>query len=264
MKWNKHQAATWKDYTPPSKLSDSELKIYEDYIKKYKHSKILILGSTVELRDVCYKHNIIPFVVDNKKEVYRIWTSLIKRKGKDVFINKDWLNMNFKFKFGLILGDLCFQQLTSKKQHLLAKKINFLLDKDGISLQRTWQRDANKEKSITDVVKIGKKASKKYKENLNVAIELGLINYYYDIKSDSTGSGPMIIAKMKKDFDKGHLPKSVYSHFAYIWDPYKNSNYLAKKKDFEKMISKHLKIKKTVYGKDSYRRLCPVYILGRK
>jgi len=258
--WNKTQAVTWQDYKPPSKLSKSELKIHEKYIKKA--NKVLILGSTIELRDLCYKYNIKPYVVDNKKEVYKEWSKFLKRKGEDHFIHKNWLNMKFDFKFDLILGDLCFQQLTFKQQITLAKIINNLLDKNGVSIQRTWIKDHKPHKDIKKIVEKAKKTSKKYKVTITQAIELGLVNHYYNYKEDCIDSGPEIIKRMKPDFEKGIIPKNIWNHYEGIWKHYKNYNWMYTKKDFTKMIKKHFKIK-IKYGKDFYRRLCPIYILRR-
>jgi hypothetical protein len=42
--WN--LASLWKDYKPPGRPSESEVKIFEECIKKYNPKSALVLGST--------------------------------------------------------------------------------------------------------------------------------------------------------------------------------------------------------------------------
>jgi hypothetical protein len=263
MKWNKKQAELWTlHWVPPSRLSDSELKVFESIIKKYnKNSKILILGSTIELRELCHKYGITPYIVDYKKEVYTEWSKLLRIKGKECFINKNWLNMNFDFKFDLILGELAFTMLLWNDQIKFSRILANMLKKDGISLQRIWVRSI-KNKNITKMINDAKLNAQRYNISMKSAIFMDMINYYYDEKNDFI-SGPPALKKLNNDFKKGIIPKEIYDLFAPMWKVYKNSNHFPKKEKLDSMLKKHFKIKIT-YGKDFYRKMCPLYILTKK
>jgi hypothetical protein len=264
MKWNKKQAATWKDFKPPARLSKSEFKVVEGYVKKLKKdANVLILGSTVELRDLCYKYGIKPYVVDSKREVYEEWSKYLKNKPHDFFVNKDWLDMHFDIKFDLILGDCCFQQLDKRCQKRLYQKMNNLLKEGGKSIQRTWVFDEKNHRDLRKEYLEAKKRVKKFKIPFQTAMYMGIVNSFFYASNGSLYAQDCI-KYLKKAVEDGIVPMKVYDTYEPLWRHYKNMNYYSTKEGFTKAIKKYLKIKNIAYGKDFYRKLCPIYILVKR
>ncbi|MBW2977815.1 hypothetical protein KY331_03140 [Candidatus Woesearchaeota archaeon] len=262
-KWTGRQAVGWKDFKPPSRPSKTEVKVFEEAVKKLKKdAKVLILGSTVELRGLCYKYGIKPYVVDYNKKVYlNITKTLMKRKGEDFFVEDNWIDMKFPFKFDLILGDLAFLMLPWKKQPKLAKKLHSLLKDNGLAVQRMWNREL-KYKNMKKTLKEGEKLLKKG-HYLQEVYHLPFLNYYYDMKKDCLNP-QQIVKNMKRDMEKGILPKNRGQHFVRILSCYNNPCTMHEKADNEKMLKKHFKVVRVKYGKEIFKNMCPIYFLKKK
>ena len=78
--WNAERAKAWHKMKPPSKPSESEINIYRKYfnIKKNQYNpRVLILGSTVEFRQLAFELGFSVTVVDYSKTYHDIILSLI-------------------------------------------------------------------------------------------------------------------------------------------------------------------------------------------
>lgn len=94
--WNNYLAMTWDKYLPLIRPYFEELSVIKTYIQQYiityeNKPKVLILGSTPELRDVVYEYGIIPTVVDFSKDNYEGMSLLRRLSGDDKFVEKTGL-----------------------------------------------------------------------------------------------------------------------------------------------------------------------------
>ena len=89
-KWSLELAKTWKKYRPPSRPSPTEVKVFEKYIKALpKNARILLLGSTPEIRNLAakYKKNVI--VSDWSEDVSKALKLIVRKSAKEEFKKQD-------------------------------------------------------------------------------------------------------------------------------------------------------------------------------
>src|SRR3989338_6961852 len=101
------QASVWKGIFErgskayyPSKPSDEEILIYKDLLKRYGRSRarVLILGVTPCLRDLCLDFGYEVVAVDRDSEVIRRMQSFMQHQDnpKDIVLKADWFSMPLK------------------------------------------------------------------------------------------------------------------------------------------------------------------------
>src|SRR4030042_5364331 len=99
-KWSLDLAKQWEKYKPPSRPTSSEVDIYEKHIKNLpKNSKILLLGSTPEIRDLAAKYKIKIVLCDWSEKICKALELLTKNELKEGFSKQDWRKMKFREKF---------------------------------------------------------------------------------------------------------------------------------------------------------------------
>ena len=102
--------------TPPSRPSASEIEIYCKYFNEVKKNinnpKVLILGSTPELRMLAFNQKIKATIIDKSEHYYSeitngINNNLRKRiQENETLILISWQNMSFTQEFDIIIGDM--------------------------------------------------------------------------------------------------------------------------------------------------------------
>lgn len=118
-------ASTWHKIVPPSRPSKSEIEIYRKYLKlardnsKHAICKALILGSTIEFRELTCSEGFHTTIVDISEEYYNeISKELFSplKNEKVVFCN--WLNMDENLEsesYDVVLGDLSIGNIEPDK-----------------------------------------------------------------------------------------------------------------------------------------------------
>ena len=153
--WDKKLAKEWGKYKPPSRPSSGEIRIYESYIRELpRKSKILIMGSTPELRDLTAKYKIDTTICDWSEDVYRALKLLVKHKAKETFIRGDWREMNFGEKFDMIIGDCSTTVVPYKDLDTVISNVSRNLVPNGLAIQRIWVRHKKEKYSVSKIVKI--------------------------------------------------------------------------------------------------------------
>jgi len=134
----------WRRITSPGRPTLGELKIYEKFglsnLKK-KNPKILILGSTPELRDMLALHkNVQICLVDINLDSILAMTELMKNKQakkKEIWINGNWLNVPLQENyFDIIYGDFVVANVPVKFQYQFLKNIKNWLKPKGVFITR--------------------------------------------------------------------------------------------------------------------------------
>lgn len=127
----------WKKVEPPFCPSKGEVMFYEKAVKKIlkrKNPKVLVLGSTPEIRDLLAKYKKLEvYIIDAGVPVYRAMTRLMKRKNKqEKLVVGDWLKMPFKKDtFDLNLSHGAFSVIDLKNHEKFYKNIKRVIKKDG-------------------------------------------------------------------------------------------------------------------------------------
>lgn len=151
--WTKERAEAWHKMKPPSRPSDSELEIYRKFFQNVKHTKsgagkprALILGSTVEFRELAAQEDFEITVVDYSEEYHNeISTELNTKKYKtykEQYIKSDWCNMHNHSelsakKFDIIIGDLSIGNVAPERIQNFYNNINSLLEDTGYFLGKS-------------------------------------------------------------------------------------------------------------------------------
>ncbi len=169
--WNEERATAWHKMQPPSKPSKSELEVYKKYINQKKEKvtqpKILILGSTVEFRELAYELGCNVTVVDFSKSYHDEISNDFADNTKEAILNSerpifnDWCTLvNHKIigretsTFDIIIGDLAVGNVPPEKLDSFFDNIAKLLKKEGYLLGKSIYYYANKFPEKKELTKI--------------------------------------------------------------------------------------------------------------
>lgn len=136
-----HNSKRWPQVTSPWRPSAGDIAIYEKFGGPKLSQKVLVLGSTPELRDLVSKYSSehSPVVADASLDMLLAGTALLEKASPDreVWFKSDWNDLPLKeHQFDLILGDMVWWVLSQSGQQELAKTIKKLLKPDGLFLSR--------------------------------------------------------------------------------------------------------------------------------
>lgn len=145
--WNK-MIGDWQKLKPPMRPSGRDLKIFEQFIKKYlknKKGRVLVLGATPEMRSLAQKFGQEIVVVDLNLDMIHGLTGLVKNiKKQETWLKANWLNMPLKQNyFDLVLGDGVHAQTTMKEINIWWQHIKSVLKINGLFVQRIFGINSN-------------------------------------------------------------------------------------------------------------------------
>ncbi len=153
-----HVSAFWDNTPLPIRPSADDLACYGSFLaQKEKKDRILILGSTPELRDLASS---IPdasiYVADFS---YKMLIEMLRYTRnadylKEKWVKDNWLALAFpEHFFDVILGDIVLHQVTPDQESAFLKKMHSLLRTDGCFISRFQFLDEKiREKSIASTV----------------------------------------------------------------------------------------------------------------
>ncbi len=125
----------WAEYSSPFRLSPEDIKNYLLIFNQISiKEKVLLLGSTPEIRDVLFKLNID--VVVCKEEV----------KNNEKWTKANWMDLTGFLKeshFDLIIGDFVLCNFEPNEQAEFLKRISLLLKETGFFVTRVCLFDKN-------------------------------------------------------------------------------------------------------------------------
>lgn len=141
----------WSRFLPPARPSAADLVIYEDALDGPR-ARILLLGSTPELRSLAHRHGHDLVVVDADREMYLAMGDMVEMTGPETFVQDDWLRMSPDHEFDLVLGDGAVNMLPRELHRPLLETIAALLRPDGLCILHTHTLDHIPFSSIDEVV----------------------------------------------------------------------------------------------------------------
>lgn len=265
-------ASIWKKYVrPPARPCPGQIEIWKKIIKEkvkgIENPKVLILGSTPELRDICAKYKLETIVCDISSNMIKAMDKLVKYKNpKEKKVICNWLNTDFKKEsFDLILGDASLNQLLGKNnlKKLLAK-LKDLLKPNGHILLREVVR-----LSLKPLIK-GKEWIKwfeKYRKKKISKIELYMyLKYLSDAnpfpKSPSIVDWAPVFKKLTPLHKQAKVPKDFYLWCKKVFGSKQHKRLLIfLKKDLEKLLRKYFKLSPLKQCRDfSFCKYMPCYL----
>ncbi len=260
-------ANKWKNQSPPIRPSKYDLDVFEKVLdekikEKGKDIKVLILGSTPEFRDLINEKGLTAYVSDYSEDNYKALSLLKKTKGKEVFINQDWVNLKSELKFDLIFAEASLNMVNPQGVESILKNVVSLLKSDGLFISKTWQRISKEGLSIKNILDIYRT---KYKNlTLYNSMNVYFMSYFYDTENNHISLRKRH-SVMKKLYEDGIITKKEFSSYEGLG--YENSNlnlYMPLKEEIESILKRYMKIIKIIIPKAFGVNKIPIYVLSKK
>lgn len=144
--WKK-MADHWEMLASPGRPSTDELRLFKKGIdavfrdkREKKTKRILVMGSTPELRDLAQSYQAEVTLVDINWEMTLALTTLMKTKRpKEIWVRANWLEAPFPENyFDIILGDFTFENLPFAQHDTYFRNIHRWLKSEGRYISRIW------------------------------------------------------------------------------------------------------------------------------
>ncbi len=253
--WAFTKVHDWKNYAIPARPCPSELEHIEKEIIKLKNhgkSEVAILGSTVEFRSLCHKHNMNVTVIDFKKENYKILSKQPMIHGPEIFMEEDWKTMSTDKRYDLLLGCTVLNVVGSKNIPVILENISKIAD---IAILRTFVRSSK----LLDPKKVIAKNRKKHAHPYT-AFGLDLYLCYYDCEKESVDISAMFKG-LKSLMKNKTLTNKEYSYF-YSRLKHEGGNFtIPLREEIENKMKKYFKIINIKYAKEHFKNYYPLYFL---
>lgn len=262
----------WKKVEPPFCPSKGEVIFYEKAVKKIlkrKNPKVLVLGSTPEIRDLLAKYkNLEVYIIDADVPVYRAMTRLMKRKNKqEKLVIGDWLKMPFKKDtFDLSLNHGAFSVIKLKNHQRFYQNLKKVIKKDGyIVMSRVnvepFLKDPISFKQIIDKYKKNPKYFKNFQNRVYISWRLVSQPGVYDRRTQNFQYHVMA-RKLRDCAKKQGLSekeiKSLYFTPGFDVNLKIDDTEIQTLKGLKTMIKKHFIIKETY--QDDYHPVAKIFI----
>jgi len=267
--WGKELAKLWTNYSPPCRVSISELVIYTYYIskikkRKKKRPKILILGSTTEFRDWAHEENLDVTIVDKSESYHKQISWELRHKNiVEKVVNCKWQEMEFIDEFDVVVGDLVVGNIDSSELSLLLSKVNNCLKDGGLFITKSFFANPNKKlKNIKEIFQ-------DYNETKFLHHPYSSLIYEIAQNSLDWGSYNLIFKRMYEKIYKLYEDKEIDEQMMGVFENLgwqknmKFSFYMPTFQEWEENISRTFSSFKKQFGSDVYSSDFPIYILTK-
>ena len=256
---HKTLAAFWSRFLPPARPSAGDLAIYEKVLDA-PPMRVLLLGSTPELRSLAHRHGHDLVVVDADRESYLAMGLMVEPPGPETFVESDWLRMSFDEPFERILGDGAVNMLPCELHPALLETIAVLLRPDGLCVLHTHILDHIPCASIDEIVARHRAASAGRPF-------FHLRDFFSQLWVDhATGSlaNREFLARMAALLREGHITRAEYREFEHILEGDPLVLHYPRDEDIRNTASSWLRLERVVCAQDyAGARLKPFYFFGR-
>lgn len=143
--WTDEMAARWGAFPPPIRPYGEEVALMKQLVEQRMQEvdgvRLLVLGSTPELRDLAADLGLVPTVVDYSRQHYDALTKLMVRQGTpENFIQSNWLEFHATEKYDIVLSEAAFNVVDRQDSDALYQQCFNWLKPDGLLLAKTWVR----------------------------------------------------------------------------------------------------------------------------
>ena len=246
--WNK-LAKKWAVGISPSRPSQEEIAIYENYLQKAilkcnSQMKALILGATPELRDLLAKHRINATLVEINPNMARAMDELLEYSdGKEKVVIANWLNIPIQSnQFDLILCDQGLFHIFFEEWDNFFLEIRRLLKSSGHIIKGIFTIEKSEALNAQEVVRAinNKIISREDKYYYAHRILAGLRDRdgrkYYKYVSD-------INIEYRKLCKKKRLTEKQYKYLKYPFPYYKFKMVMPPKEIVDDILSRYFIVK---------------------
>jgi len=272
----------------PNRPSQDECENYgrliADFLKSKRNAKIMVMGSTPELRRILYTyeslHNAEVSCVDINPAMYKAMTGFLAQglNFKEKFFKHSWLDTKFPDQyFDLVLGDEVICNVNAKKHKELFSEASRILKDQGAWITRhNFYLPEDKKMSIKTIflnltLKI-RRGEHSFQRAMNFLFSH--IFYYsatFGLVDNSVENHLRLIKKEINSKFKNHPDQKIIQELANFYEDnfvpmcgdYKW--YVLSQKESEKELKEYFEITDTIYTKDhSMAKHCPIYVLKKK
>jgi SAM-dependent methyltransferase len=265
-KWDNDIAMDWRWVIPPARPSLSELAVYDRLLGSYApNSRILILGSTPELRDLAYFHQFHVTVVDYNKRTYNILKHEMRHPSNERLIVQDWREMDLPRRYDIVIGDLVINMMPFDDLDRFFGNVLKGLKENGIFINRTWIRIpdvyASRKTSLDQILKEHSRDRSRLPYFFSLA--LPLIQYYYD-EGKNHINFQTLLEGLDQAFAQGLINKECLDAFRRPWHRYLMPNWIPERGVLELKLKKYFNIIEVTSGQDFFKEFCPIYALASR
>lgn len=139
----KHIAQNWQQLTSPWRPSKENLesfaKLIEESRKNDEALKVLVLGSTPEIRDLLAKHNFDVTIIDCNIEMMLAMTEIVEfeNMNNEKWVKASWTDIPLRENYyDIVIGDYVTSQLAEKDLELMLESIKKVLKPEGKFITR--------------------------------------------------------------------------------------------------------------------------------
>lgn len=186
--WDLSMAEQWKFYKPPVRPSEADLAIFGKYIEekiaqKGKDIKILILGSTPELRSLVHTFGLPVWVCDYSEENFRALGQLVAVQGVEHYVQQNWITLDLDERFDLIFGEASPNVVAREDVPAVLRNAERHLAEGGLFLAKVWYHLPQKD-SLPEILK--RYREEFLGEDFYHAMAVRLYTLCHDPKTDAT------------------------------------------------------------------------------
>ncbi|MDD4531518.1 MAG: methyltransferase domain-containing protein [Candidatus Pacebacteria bacterium] len=253
-------------------------------LKRKKNPKIMVMGSTPELRAILLQYEILngaeTYCVDLNPGMYQAMTDFLARSGKykEKYVKASWLKTGLPSNyFDLVVGDEVICNLITDMHNDLFEEISRVLKKGGAWITRLDSYlPKNKNDRVDKILIDLAKNINQGKYSLQYAVNILYIKMFYCATANTGNpknsmSGHYVAAKeeYERTLKKHKLSKTISA----LLDLYKESFvklggdycwYLISEKSGEKELENYFRIREKLYADDyATAENSPIYYLEK-
>jgi hypothetical protein len=264
--WDHRIAADWEWIIPPSSPSLTELVVFDKYLASLpRAATVLILGSTPELRDLCFFRGLSATVVDYNPDTFRSLGRYLRHPDTARLVVQDWRTMALDTPYDAVIGDLAVNMVSVPEQSLVVKNTATVLKEGGLLIHRAWARHGSKYSRDATTLSSILDEHNTHRQNANYfySLALPLIFYYFNEQEQSINVQD-ILQGLDSALANGLISADCLYQFKRCWHRYLMPNWIQTAHDAQAMMNQHLATVSVERGTDFYSEFCPIYVMQRQ
>lgn len=263
--WDQERAQKWRLFMPPARPSKEEVSEYSriiDDLSINEQGKLVLFGSTPEIRSLAAYKNKKILCVDINQDVYEELESMKTAQGPELFLCSDWLTVDVPEKSDLILADGSLNMLFPDRHSDFIRKTYNLLKPKGHFIIRVHVLGKKQFDKPEDIFKW-------YRDHNQDEPVFTATRTHLDMLWADKETGRIEFQKYHRDIQELYYDKVITKEEFDAYDILLKYNkivlHYVRQNDFESEINKYYEIKSISFGKDyTGYEYHPIYCLSRR
>jgi len=262
--WDNPLAENWKNQVPPARPSPAECVVFKRFLdekirQKGNQTKVLILGSTPEFRDLINNAWLTAHCVDYSKENYEAFALLKKMDGVEQFYQQDWTAMRLPEKFDLIFAEAALNAISKADAQNVCKSVKEHCAPEGLFIVKNWIRMPKKSVSLPKILKTYRE---QFKGNFKQMTILPLYSFLYDEVENCIALKDIFLS-VKRYFQEGILRREEFASFENLgYETTKHQLFFPLEEEFNDLVAPFFAIKEKIIPEPIGMNTIPVYVLS--